>query len=58
MSGMGQASRLGPTGLGPSRPGLVASSLPWVPGDYALCPLHLHDFGDVILASKMEVLLA
>jgi hypothetical protein len=25
-------------------------------GDYALCPLHLHDFDDVILASKMEVL--
>jgi hypothetical protein len=27
-------------------------------GDYALCPLHLHDFDDVILASKMEVLFA
>jgi hypothetical protein len=27
-------------------------------GDFALCPLHLHDFGDVILASKMEVLRA
>jgi hypothetical protein len=26
--------------------------------DYALCPLHLHDFDDVILASKMEVLRA
>jgi hypothetical protein len=25
-------------------------------GDYALCPLHLHDFGDVILASKIEAL--
>jgi hypothetical protein len=25
-------------------------------GDYALCPFHLHDFDDVILASKMEVL--
>jgi hypothetical protein len=24
--------------------------------NYALCPLHLHDFDDVILASKMEVL--
>jgi hypothetical protein len=23
---------------------------------YVLCPLHLHDFDDVILASKMEVL--
>jgi hypothetical protein len=26
--------------------------------NYALCPLHLHDFNDVILASKMEVLFA
>jgi hypothetical protein len=25
---------------------------------YVLCPLHLHDFNDVILASKMEVLFA
>jgi hypothetical protein len=25
---------------------------------YALCPFHLHDFNDVILASKMEVLFA
>jgi hypothetical protein len=25
-------------------------------GEYELCPLHLHDFNDVILASKMEVL--
>jgi hypothetical protein len=25
-------------------------------GDYALCHFHLHDFDDVILASKMEVL--
>jgi hypothetical protein len=24
--------------------------------DYALCPLHLHHFDDVILVSKMEVL--
>jgi hypothetical protein len=27
--GVGQAGRLGPTGLGPSRPGSVAPSLPW-----------------------------
>jgi hypothetical protein len=27
-------------------------------GDYALCPLHLHHFDDVILLSKMEVLRA
>jgi hypothetical protein len=27
-------------------------------GDYALCPFHLHDFDDVILALKMEVLRA
>jgi hypothetical protein len=26
--------------------------------DYALCPLHLHHFDDVILASKIEVLFA
>jgi hypothetical protein len=26
--------------------------------DYAFCPLHLHHFDDVILASKMEVLFA
>jgi hypothetical protein len=25
-------------------------------GDYVLCPFHLHNFDDVILASKMEVL--
>jgi hypothetical protein len=25
-------------------------------GDYALCPLHFHDFGDGILSSKIEVL--
>jgi hypothetical protein len=27
-------------------------------GDYALCPFDLHDFDDVILASKIEVLRA
>jgi hypothetical protein len=27
-------------------------------GHYAVCPFHLHDFKDVILASKMEVLRA
>jgi hypothetical protein len=27
-------------------------------GDYALCPFHLHDFYNVILAFKMEVLRA
>jgi hypothetical protein len=26
--------------------------------DYALCPFHLHDFDDVILASNMEVIRA
>jgi hypothetical protein len=53
----------GPAALG--RPaqahfGPVRSPLPspGSSGDYALCPLHLHDFDDVILASKMEVLLA
>jgi hypothetical protein len=55
---MGQAGRTGPTGPGASRPGLVAPSLPWVLMYYALCPLQLHHFDDVILVSKMEVLLA
>jgi hypothetical protein len=27
-------------------------------GDYALCPFHLRDFDNVVLASKMEVLRA
>jgi hypothetical protein len=51
----------GPAGLG--RPaqahlGLVRSPLRSCgsSGDYALFPLHLHDFDDVILVSKMEVL--
>jgi hypothetical protein len=50
---VGQAGRLGPTGP------------VWLPlrsrgssCNYALCPLHLHYFDNVILASKMEVLLA
>jgi hypothetical protein len=53
----------GPAGLG--RPaqaqfGLVLSPLRsrGSSGDYALCPLHLHDFDDVILMSKMEILRA
>jgi hypothetical protein len=36
-SGVGQAGRTGPTGPGPSRPGSVAPSLPWVL--MYLCPL-------------------
>jgi hypothetical protein len=41
--------------LGPARSPLRArGSL----GDYALCPVHLHHFDDVILVSKMEVLRA
>jgi hypothetical protein len=53
----------GPAGLG--RPaqahfGLVRSPLRsrGDSGDYALFPFHLHDFDNVILASKMEVLFA
>jgi hypothetical protein len=59
-SGVGQAGRPGPrlTGPGPSRPGPVALRSRGSSGDYAFCPLHLHDFDDVILASKMEVLRA
>jgi hypothetical protein len=51
-AGLGRPAQAHP---GPARSPLRACrSL----GDYALCPLHLCDFGDVILASKMEVLLA
>jgi hypothetical protein len=41
--------------LGPARSPLRSRGSS---GDYALCLLHLHDFDDVILASKMEVLFA
>jgi hypothetical protein len=53
--GLGQASRLGPTGPGPYMPGSVAPSLPWVLMHLCTLPLHFHHFDDVILASKMEV---
>jgi hypothetical protein len=50
-----------PAGLG--RPAQAPPDPVWSPlrssgssGDYALCHFHLHDFDDVILASKMEVL--
>jgi hypothetical protein len=53
----------GPAGLG--RPVQAHFGPVWSPlrsrgssGNYALCPFHLHDFDDVILASKMEVLRA
>jgi hypothetical protein len=55
---LGQAGRLEPTGPGPSRPGSVAPSLLWALMDFCTLPLHLHYFDDVILASKVEVLLA
>jgi hypothetical protein len=50
-----------PAGLGrpaQAHPGPVRSPLrsSGSSGDYALCPFHLHDFDEVILASKMEVL--
>jgi hypothetical protein len=52
-----------PAGLGRSaqaHPGPVRSPLRSRGSSciYALCPLHLHHFDDVILASKMEVVLA
>jgi hypothetical protein len=52
-----------PAGLGrpaQAHPGPVRSPLRsrGSLGDYALCPFHLHDFDDVILAPKMEVLRA
>jgi hypothetical protein len=50
---------------GANRPTQAHPSPVWSPlrsygssSDYALCPFHLHDFDDVILASKMEVLRA
>jgi hypothetical protein len=52
---VGWAGRPGPTGqahFGPVRSPLRSRGSS---GDYALCPFHLHDFDDVILASKMEV---
>jgi hypothetical protein len=55
---VGQAGRLGTTSPGPSRPGSVAPSLPWVLMCLCTLPLHLYYFGDAILASKMEVLFA
>jgi hypothetical protein len=56
--GMGQAGRPGPTGPGPSWPGSVATSLLWVLMSLCTFPLHLYHFDNVILTSKMEVLLA
>jgi hypothetical protein len=52
-----------PTGLGrpaQAHPGPALSPLRSRGSSciYALCPLHLHYFDDVILASKMELLLA
>jgi hypothetical protein len=43
-----------------AHPGLARSPLRACgsSSDYALFPLHLHHFGDVVLTSKMEVLLA
>jgi hypothetical protein len=41
--------------LGPVRSSLHSRGSSCI---YALCPFHLHDFDDVILASKMEVLRA
>jgi hypothetical protein len=51
-AGLGRLAQAHP---GPARSPLRARGSS---GDYALCPFHLHDFDDVILASKMEVLRA
>jgi hypothetical protein len=53
---VGWAGRPGLTGLGPPRPVRSPLRSRGSSCNYALCPLHLHDFDDVILASKMEVL--
>jgi hypothetical protein len=50
-AGLGRLAQAHP---GPARSPLRARGSS---GDYALCPLHLCDFGDVILVFKMEVLL-
>jgi hypothetical protein len=55
---VGQAGWLALTGPGPFRPGSVALRSRGSSCIYALCPLHLHHFDDVILTSKIEVLLA
>jgi hypothetical protein len=47
-----------PTDPGPFQPGSATPSLPWVLTYLCTLPLHLHYFDDVILASKMEILLA
>jgi hypothetical protein len=47
--------RLAQAHLGPVRSPLRSRGSS---GDYALCPFHLLDFDNVILASKMEVLFA
>jgi hypothetical protein len=55
---VGQAGRLGPTGQAYPSPARSPLRSRGSSGDYALCPFHLHDFDDVILTSKMEVLRA
>jgi hypothetical protein len=52
--------RSGPGRPAQAHPSPVRSSLHsrGSSGNYALCPFHFHDFDDVILASKMEVLRA
>jgi hypothetical protein len=52
LAGLGRPAQAHP---GPARSPLCAR---WSSGDYALCPIHFHDFDDVILTSKMEVLRA
>jgi hypothetical protein len=47
-----------PTGPGPPDPARSPLRSRGSSCDYALCPLHLHYFDNVILASKMEVLFA
>jgi hypothetical protein len=52
LAGLGRPAQAHP---GPARSPLCSRGSS---GDYALCPFHLHDFDDVILAPKMEVLYA
>jgi hypothetical protein len=52
LAGLGRPAQAHP---GPVRPPLRSCGSS---GEYALCPFHLHDFNDVILAYKIEVLCA
>jgi hypothetical protein len=64
-TGVGSGPGRTGVGSGPGRPAWAHLGPIWSPlrsrgssCNYVLCSLHLHDFDDVIIASKMEVLFA